>query len=182
MVWSGVWVSSLARSWRSPLRLMARPFPAVEALMAFANLLLSARAAQQFGFVEYGDAERPGLLQLGPGVRPHYHRGRPLGNVVGDVAAGRLDELLGLGPGQRGEGAGDDVGLPRQRAAALARGGGGIGHREAQLFPPRDQLAVAGVGEESRDGFGDRPADAAGLSEVFCGGLCEAAHGPPESR
>src|SRR3989442_11393672 len=146
----GVWVSRLARSWRSPLRPMARPFPAVEALMAFANLLLSARAAQQFGFVDDGDAERPGLLQFGPGVRPHYHRGRLLGNVVGDVAAGRLDELLGLGPGQRGEGAGDDVGLPRQRAAPLAGGGGGPGHPEAPLFPPPAQLPAAGPGAASR--------------------------------
>src|SRR6266581_2854436 len=109
MAWSGVRESRLARSWRSPLRPMASPFPAVvEALMTDANLLLFARAAQQFRLVDDRDAEGAGLLQFGPGVRPHHHRRRFLGNVVGHVAAGGFDELERLGPGQRGEGARDD--------------------------------------------------------------------------
>src|SRR5204862_4989534 len=86
MAWSGLWVRRLARNWRRPLRPMASPFPAgMEALMTDANLQLFACAAQQFGLVDDGNAERAGLLQFGPGIRPHHHGRRFLGNVVGDV-------------------------------------------------------------------------------------------------
>src|SRR5947207_13263752 len=118
MAWSGLWVRRLARNWRRPLRPMASPFPAgMEALMTDANLQLFACAAQQFGLVDDGNAERARLLQFGPGIRPHHHGRRFLGNVVGDVAARGLDQLLRLGPRQRRAGARDEVGLSRQRAS-----------------------------------------------------------------
>src|SRR6266581_4875095 len=124
MAWSGVRESRLARSWRSPLRPMASPFPAVvEALMTDANLLLFARAAQQFGLVDDGDAEGAGLLQFGPGVRPHHHRRRFLENVVLNRAPGGLEGLERLVRGERGQGAVEEnrlAGLGPAAPAALA--------------------------------------------------------------
>src|SRR5438105_6241708 len=87
-----------------------------------ANLGFGACAAQEFRLVDDRDAERLGLLELGPRVGAHDEGGGLLRDAVRDVAARRLDQLGCFRPGERRQGAGHDIRLSRQRALPLGDG------------------------------------------------------------
>src|SRR5258705_13506254 len=105
-----------------------------------ANLGFQTYAAQEFCLVDLLDAECFGLLRLRPGVGTDDEGGRLGRHAVGQVPAGGLDQILGLGAGQRRERAGDDIGLPRKRSTAC--GGDGAVPRGPELFEPPAQLAI----------------------------------------
>src|SRR6266567_8790975 len=90
---------------RAP-RPMVRPSVAAlgwtGALIWDGNLGFGAGAAQEFRLVDEPDAERLGLVELRAGVGAHHQRRRLLRDAVGDVAAGRFDQLGRPGAGEGG--------------------------------------------------------------------------------
>src|SRR6266853_4315726 len=154
---SGARAARLACSWRTTLG----------AVIWEGNLWFAVRAAQEFCFVDLLDAERFSLVELRPGVGADHQGSRFLGQAVGDVAPGALDQVPRLLPRQRGQGPGNDVGLIGERPGSGRRGG--LLERESQVLEPLQQLLVTWLLEESRNGFGDGRTDAPDLSD-FCGG------------
>src|SRR5467141_2082989 len=102
---SGARAARLACSWRTILG----------AVIWEGNLGFAVRAAQEFGFVDLLDAQRLGLLELRSRVGTDDQGGRLLRQAVRYVPAGGLDQVARLLPRERGQGAGDDEGLVRQR-------------------------------------------------------------------
>src|SRR3989440_9169982 len=113
-----------------------------------ANLGFGACAAQEFRLVDDRDAERLGLLELGPRVGAHDEGGGLLRDAVRDVPARRLDQLGCFRPGERRQGAGHDIRLSRQRALPL--GYGRLGEVQPELLQALEQLAVLGLVEIGR--------------------------------
>src|SRR2546427_7472898 len=168
---SGVSRSSVSWSCRSAARPIVRASVAAAgvegALIWDANLGFGPCAAQEFRLVDDRDAERLGLLELRPRVRPDDQGRGFLRDAVGYVSPRRLDQLGRLGAGQRRQGAGHHVRLSGQRSLPL--GGGRLGEVEAQLLQALQQLAVPRLIEEPGYRLRDRrpnPADLADLLEI----------------
>src|SRR2546427_1827053 len=176
--WSGAWWSRPSRSCRSAPRPMVIPSAAAlrVAVIWDANLGLRLHAAQEFRLVDDRDAEQLRLLELRAGSGAGHNRGGPLRHAVRDVAARGLDQLGGPGARQGRERPGDDVGLPRERAAPLGRDR--LRQVEAELLQPLDQLAVLGLGKEPGHRGGDGFADAANLIDLVGRSVGERLHGP----
>src|SRR2546428_5226641 len=130
-----------------------------------ANLGFAVRAAQEFGLVDLLDAERFRPVELRSWVRADDQRGRFLRETVGDMPPGGLDQVAGLLPGERRQRPGDDVRLVGQRAWPGGRRR--LLERQAESFQTFDELAVARLGEESRDGVRDRRPDPADLADFL---------------
>src|ERR1051325_11194674 len=106
---SGVAASVASRSrlrWsccRAP-RPMVRPSVAAlgwaGALIWDGNLGFGGGAAQESPLVDARNPERLGLVELRAGVGAHHQRRRLLRDAVGDVAAGRCDQLGRPGAGE----------------------------------------------------------------------------------
>src|SRR5690349_12186319 len=114
---SGASRSRVTWSCRNAPRPIMRPSAATRAgaLIWDANLGFGAGAAQEFGLVDDGDAERLRPLELRSGVGTDHQRGGLLGDAIDDVPAGRLDQLDRLGAREGRQRAGHHEYLSRQR-------------------------------------------------------------------
>src|SRR5215510_9015371 len=112
-----------------------------------ANLGFAAHAAQEFRLVDLLDAEGLRLVELRTGVGSDDQCGRLLGETVGYVPAGGLDQIARLLPGERRQSAGEHESLVRERARPGGRPR--LAQRQAGLLEAIQQRLVLRIGEES---------------------------------
>src|SRR6266545_5595850 len=164
MSWSGACAARLACSWRT-----MRGTGAAEAEGGGGiwerNLGFAVRAAQEFGLVDLLDTERFRLVEFRPWIGADDQRRGFLRQVVGNVSARRFNQIARVLAGECRQRAGDDVGLVGERPRAGGRGG--LLQRQAERFESLDELAVARLGKEARDGVGNRRPDAAHFADLL---------------
>src|SRR5439155_8478897 len=106
----------------------------------------AADATQELRLVDDLYAQRLCLLEFAAGLRAGDDRVRLLAHAAGHPTTGRFDQLGGLAPRERGQRAGQHVGLALERAARL--GGAWLAELEPGLLQPPHELQVARLGEE----------------------------------